>query len=127
MPQHSVPDMANLPQPSHSNDSQPSKTNSPVRPETALDVRRQIRESLGIAPLPEAQPTVPQEGHVAEWPLWSFSKRQSTVTRLRIDYEDGSFVEIDAPKGFPSVTSPGYLDVLLYYGQRDLFRESYVG
>jgi hypothetical protein len=50
---------------------------------------------LGIAPLPEAQPTVPQEGHVAEWPLWSFSKRQSTVTWLRIDYEDGTYFQLD--------------------------------
>jgi hypothetical protein len=66
------------------------------------------------------------EAHLCEYPIWAYSKQPRTVTALRIDYEDGSFVEIDAPKGFPSITSPGYLDVLLYYGQRDLFRESYV-
>jgi len=121
MPQHSVPDMANLPQPSPCNHSRPSPTDSPVVPETTRAVRRLIWESLGIAPLPEAHPTVPGEGHVAEWPLWSFSKRQSTVTRLRIDYEDGTYFQLEALRGMPGVLSPGYLDVLWYYGQKDLF------
>lgn len=112
MPQHSVPDTANLPQPSPCNHSRPSSTDSPVVPETTRAVRRLIWESLGIAPLPEAHPTVPGEGHVAEWPLWSFSKRQSTVTRLRIDYEDGTYFQLEALRGMPGVLSPGYLDVL---------------
>jgi len=88
---------------------------------TAMEVRRQIRESLSIPNLPEAQPTVPVEGHVCEWPLWAFSKKQSTVTRLRIDYEDGTYFQLEALRGMPSVLSPGYLDVLWYYGQKDLF------
>ena len=86
-----------------------------------MDVRRQTRESLGLPGLPETQSTVPQEGHVSEWPLWSFSKRQSTVTRLRIDYEDGTYFQLEALRGMPGVLSPGYLDVLWYYGQKDLF------
>jgi hypothetical protein len=48
------------------------------------------------------------------------------MRQMTISYEDSSFVEINAPEGFPIMASPGYLDVLLYYGQRDLFRESYV-
>jgi hypothetical protein len=91
MPQHSVPDTANLPQPSPCNHSRPSPTDSPVVPETTRAVRRQIRESLGLAPLPEAQPTVPVEGHVYDFPLWSYSKKRSGETGLRISYEDGSF------------------------------------
>lgn len=43
------------------------------------------------------------------------------MTELRIDYEDGSFVQIDAPRGMPGPRFPGYLDVLLFYGQRELF------
>jgi hypothetical protein len=126
MPQHSVPDMANFPQPSHSIDSRLSTHNSPVVPDTVLEVRRQIRESLGLSVQEEGRPTIPMEAHLCEYPIWAYSKQSAAVTSLHIGYEDGSFVEIDAPKGFPSVTSPGYLDVLLYYGQRDLFRESYV-
>src|SRR5262245_46598027 len=55
------------------------------------------------------------------FPLWSYSKKRSKETTLRIDYEDGSFFKLDAPKGMPSPRFPGYLDVILYYGQRDLF------
>jgi hypothetical protein len=55
-----------------------------------------------------------------------FSKRRSSVTKLRIDYEDGSFFLLEAPKGMPSISSPGYLDVLLYFGQHDLFTQNYV-
>ena len=116
MPQHSVPDTANLPQPSPCNHSRPSSTDSPVVPETTLAVRRQIRESLGLAPLPEAQPTVPVEGHVCDFPLWSYSKKRSGETGLRISYEDGSFFKLDAPKGMPSPRFPGYLDVILFFG-----------
>jgi len=121
MPHRSVPDTANLPQPSPCNHSRPSSTDSPVVPETTLAVRRQIRESLGLAPLPEAQPTVPVEGHVCDFPLWSYSKKRSGETGLRISYEDGSFFKLDAPKGMPSPRFPGYLDVILFFGQRDLF------
>jgi len=66
-------------------------------------------------------PTVPQEGHVCEFPFWSFSKQRSSETKLHIDYEDGSFLTIRAPEGMPSPGFPGYLDVILFYGQRDLF------
>jgi hypothetical protein len=64
---------------------------------------------------------VPQEGHVLEFPLWSYSKYRSTVTRLHINYADGSFFELEAPKGMPSPSFPGYLDCILFYGQKDLF------
>ena len=94
MPRRSVPDAPRLWQPSHRNDSRPSPNSSPVVPETALEVRKQIQESLRMPSLPEAQPTVPQEGHTAEWPLWAFSKKMSTVTRLRIDYEDGTYFQL---------------------------------
>lgn len=76
--------------------------------------------------LPEAQPTVPAEGHVDEWPLWAFSKKQRTTTRLRIMYDDGTYFQLKAPEGMPSVRSPGYLDVLWYYGQKDLLIGPYV-
>ena len=89
-------------------------------------IREQIRESLGLPAKPEVHPTVPVEGHVCEFPLWSFSKRRSSVTRLRIDYEDRSFFLLEAPKGMPSISYPGYLDVLLYFGQHDLFTQNYV-
>jgi len=121
MPHHSVPDVANTPQPLLRTDDRPAKHDLPVVPETTLEVRRQIRESLGLAPLPEAQPTVPVEGHVCDFPLWSYSKKRSGETGLRISYEDGSFFKLDAPKGMPSPRFPGYLDVILFFGQRDLF------
>jgi len=89
-------------------------------------VRRRILESLGVPPVREPPRTVLMEGHVNEFPLWSFSKQRSTLTALRIDYGEGDYALIDAPKGFPSPGSPGYLDVLLYWGQRDLFDTHYV-
>jgi hypothetical protein len=58
---------------------------------TPHEIRQQIRQSLGLLPKPEPVPTVPQEGHAAEFPYWSFSKKRSSVTQLHIDYEDGSF------------------------------------
>jgi hypothetical protein len=97
-----------------------------VVPITALEVRRQIRESLGLPSRPEARLTVPVEGHVCDFPLWSYSKRRSGEVGLHIDYEDGSFFTLDAPKGMPSPRFPGYLDVILYRGQRDLFIQSHV-
>ena len=36
-------------------------------------------------------------------------------------YEDGTYFLLKAPEGMPSVLSPGYLDVLWHYGQKDLF------
>jgi len=53
-------------------------------PATPADVRRQIRESLGLPPVQESTPTVPVEGHVCEFPLWAFSKRRGAVTTLHI-------------------------------------------
>jgi len=69
--------------------------------------------------------TFPMEGHACDWPLWSFSKRRSTVTELRIDYPDSSYVRISAPTGFPGPKFPGYLDVILMKTQEDLFRTQY--
>jgi hypothetical protein len=121
MPRRSVREALTFSQPPLSNDSRLTTHDSPAVSETTLEVRKQIHASLRMAPLPEAQPTVPQEGHTAEWPLWAYSKKMSTVTRLRIDYEDGTYFLLKAPEGMPSVLSPGYLDVLWHYGQKDLF------
>ena len=93
---------------------------------TSREVNATIRESLGLPAKPEPQPTLPQEGHVCEFPLWAFSKKRSTVKELHITYEDGSFFHLNAPKGMPGVNSPGYLDVILFYGQRDLFTQDFV-
>src|SRR2546430_16302215 len=89
--------------------------------QTSEDINQQIRTSLGLPLKPEVKPMVLVEGHSCEWPLWSFSKRQSTITHLRIDYEDGTYFQLEALRGMPSVLSPGYLDTLWYYGQKDLF------
>ena len=93
---------------------------------TSQEVNAAIRDSLGLPPKPEPQPTVPQEGHICDFPIWSYSKKRSTITKLIITYEDGSFFQVEAPKGFPGVSSPGYLDVILFYGQRDLFHQNFV-
>jgi hypothetical protein len=90
-----------------------------------VEVQRQIRESLGLPPLPEAKTTMPVEGHVCEFPLWAFSKQRSTITELHIPYDDGSFLTIKAPEGMPGPRFPGYLDVMLFYGQRDLFLQDH--
>jgi hypothetical protein len=90
-----------------------------------VEVQRQIRASLDLPPLPEAKPTMPVEGHVCEFPLWAFSKQRSTLTELHIPYEDGSFLTIKAPEGMPGPRFPGYLDVMLFYGQRDLFLQDH--
>src|SRR2546429_4831773 len=92
---------------------------------TSQEVRQQIRQSLRLLPVEESKPTVPVEGHVCDFPLWSFSKRRSSETRLHIDYDDGSFMTIKAPEGMPSPGFPGYLDVILFYGQRDLFLQDH--
>ena len=93
---------------------------------SSQEINKLVRESLGLPAKQESQPTVPVEGHVCDFPLWSYSKRRSSVTRLHIDYDDGSFFTLEALKGMPSVSSPGYLDVLLYFGQHDLFTQNYV-
>ena len=98
----------------------------PPQMQNREDINKQIRASLGLPPVPEAKPTVAVEGHVCEFPLWSFSKKRNVVTRLHIDYEDGSFMTLVAPLGMPSTRFPGYLDVILFYGQRDLFLREYV-
>ena len=90
-----------------------------------VEVQRQIRESLGLPSLPEAKPTMPVEGHVCEFPLWAFSKKRSAITELHIPYDDGSFLTIKAPEGMPGPRFPGYLDVMLFYGQRDLFLQDH--
>ena len=88
---------------------------------TSQEVKAAIRQSLGLPLKPEPVPTVPQEGHICDFPIWSYSKRRATVTKLRIDYEDESFFELTAPEGMPSPRFPGYLDCILFFGQRDLF------
>jgi hypothetical protein len=102
---------------------EPTLTDQGMTP--AVVVRQQIRLSLGLPPVPETKPTMPVEGHVCEFPLWAFSKQRSTITELHIPYDDGSFLTIDAPKGMPSPRFPGYLDVILFYGQRDLFLQDH--
>jgi hypothetical protein len=93
---------------------------------TRKEVNAAIRDSLGLPAKPEPQPTFPQEGHVSEFPYWSFSKKRSSVTRLDITYEDNSFMTLLAPLGMPSPSFAGYLDAILFYGQRDLFIREYV-
>jgi len=93
---------------------------------TSQEVNAAIRQSLGLSAIPEPQPTLPQEGHVSEFPYWSFSKKRSSVTRLDITYEDQSFMTLLAPLGMPSPSFAGYLDAILFFGQRDLFLREYV-
>jgi hypothetical protein len=99
---------------------------APPQMPTSEDINKQIRASLGLPPKPEKHPTVPVEGHVCDFPLWSYSKKRSSVTQLHIDYEDGSFVTLKSPEGMPSPSWPGYLDVVLFFGQRDLFEQGYI-
>jgi hypothetical protein len=94
---------------------------------SSQEVNKQIRESLGLPPRPENHPTLPVEIHMmCDFPYYSYSTKRAAVHLLRIDYDDGSYFVLDAPKGIPGPTFPGYLDVLLYYGQRDLFMQDYV-
>jgi hypothetical protein len=69
---------------------------------TSQEVNAVIRQSFGLPLKPEPQPTLPQEGHAAEFPYWSFSKKRASVTQLHIDYEDSSFMTLIAPLGMPS-------------------------
>jgi hypothetical protein len=50
---------------------------------TTQEVKAAIRESLGLPAKPEHVPTVPQEGHVCDFPIWSYSKHRAQVTRFR--------------------------------------------
>jgi hypothetical protein len=89
--------------------------------QTSADIKKQLQESLGLPPKPEIKPTITVEGHVCDIPLWSFSKRRSSERQWHVFYPDGSFFTVDSPKGMPGPRFPGYLDVILFYGQRDLF------
>ncbi len=95
-------------------------------PQTTKEIKNKVRESLGLKPKNEPNPTFPMEGHVCDFPLWSYSKKRSSVKLLRIDYDDGSYFTLHAPEGMPSPSFPGYLDVLLFHGQYNLFEQSHV-
>jgi hypothetical protein len=84
------------------------------------EVKQLIRESLGLPPKAPPAPTLPVEGHLCDFPIWSYSRKRTTVTFLHVDYEDGTYCTVRAPEGMPSPSFPGYLDVLLFYGYRDL-------
>jgi len=88
---------------------------------TSQEAKAITRQSLGLPPVEEIKPTVPVEAHVCDFPIWSYSKLRSTATLLKIAYEDGSFFTLDAPKGMPGPSFPGYLDCMLFFGQKDLF------
>jgi hypothetical protein len=93
---------------------------------SSAEVGDTIRQSLGMPAKPEPAPAVLQEGHVCEFPYWSFSKKRSSITQLDIAYKDNTFMTLLAPLGMPSPSFAGYLDAILYYGQRDLFIREYV-
>ncbi len=42
---------------------------------TTQEVKAAIRESLGLPAKPEPVPTVPQEGHVCDFPIWTSSSK----------------------------------------------------
>jgi hypothetical protein len=93
--------------------------------QTSEEIKKQLRESLGLPPKPEVRPQLVVEGHVCDVPLWSFSKRRSLERGVYVFYPDGSFFKVDTPKGMPGPRFPGYLDVILFYGQRDLFTQDH--
>src|SRR5712692_6708335 len=102
-----------------------SRRSSPM---TSQEVNAAIRESLGLPPKPEPQPTVPQEGHICDFPIWSYSKKRSTITKLTITYEDGTYFQLEAPKGLPGVSSPGYLErIRISFFENPLFCPSLQG
>jgi hypothetical protein len=84
-----------------------------------------VRQSLGL-PVVNTIDTFPVEAHLCEFPMYSFSKKRCSVTKIDIKYEDESFCTVFAPLGMPSPTFAGYIDVILYYGQRDLFQSDTV-
>jgi hypothetical protein len=65
------------------------------------------------------------EGHLCDFPLWSYSRKRATVTSLHVDYDDGTLLTIRAPEGMPGPRFPGYLDVLLFRGYRHLVLEDH--
>ena len=88
----------------------------------AIKVRNAINESLS-----EPREAFPAEGNMCDFPpCWSYSNRLAKVTSLHIEYDDGTFFTLDAPKGMPGPSFPGYLDTILYFGQSDLFSTNYV-
>jgi len=90
------------------------------------EIKKQIRESLGLPAKHEQSPTVPIEGHICDFPIWSYSRKRASIKTLHIDYPDGSFFTLEALKGMPGPSFAGYLDSILYYGQHDLFKQEYV-
>jgi hypothetical protein len=50
---------------------------TPPQMQTSEEIKKQLRESLGLPPKPEVRPQLVVEGHVCDVPLWSFSKRRS--------------------------------------------------
>ena len=48
---------------------------TPPQMHTSEEIKKQIRESLGLPPKPETFPTVPVEGHVCDFPIWSYSNQ----------------------------------------------------
>jgi hypothetical protein len=58
-------------------------------------------------------------------PIWAYAKSRATLRRLHITYDDASFFTLTAPEGMPSPRFPGYLDCILFFGQRDLFIKEY--
>ena len=95
-------------------------------PISSQEARAQTRASLGLPQKPEPQPTIPIEGHVCDFPLWSYSRKRGSIKTLHIVYDDGSFCTIEALKGMPGPSFPGYLDVILFFGQGVLFERNCV-
>jgi hypothetical protein len=95
-----------------------------VRRASKQAIRQLVRQSLGYPP--DNPRMLPMEGHVCDFPLWSYSKKRVTTTSLHIAYEDGTFCTLRAPHGMPGPSFPGYLDCMLYHGQRDIFVQEYV-
>ena len=85
------------------------------------EVRRQIQASLGLPPVGEETSQIAMEGYVCDFPLWLYSTRQSAWRELLSRYGEGTYARIEALKGVPSMSAPGYLDVLLFYGDQGLF------
>ncbi|MCP3965826.1 MAG: hypothetical protein GY718_05650 [Lentisphaerae bacterium] len=75
---------------------------------------------------PEENSTIIMEGNACEFPLWSYSKQKASTKELQIDYPDGTYVTISAPKGLPGPQFPGYLDVLLANGYNHLFGQNFI-
>lgn len=90
----------------------------------AQQARRQDQVQIIDATMQDTD--ILMDGNACEFPVWSFSKKKCSEKGLKINFEDNSYVEIDAPKGFPGIEFPGYLDVLLANGQKNLFGQNYI-